>query len=161
MRKFVYENIHEYLDSVLDESYEIETVQEIAGKLERGLYNYSFKLPSGSGDLINENDDEEEINELYKHNFVGLMTNLNNSIIRERMIKDPDNFFFKKRMEIYPEKWEILYKNRTEDIVRKKGANRCPRCKTYNTSYQEIQTRSADESSTVKVSCDCGHRWIL
>lgn len=145
MRKFVSDKINEYLDSVLDESYEIETVQELAEKLENGLYNYS-----GS-------DETEQ----YKHNYVSLMSNLENSLIRERMLKDPENFFMKSRMEMYPEKWEILYKNRTEDIVRKKGANKCPRCKTYNTSYQEIQTRSADESSTVKVSCDCGHRWIL
>lgn len=149
-RKFVNKKIYEYLDSVLSDDYEIETVQDLSNRLEEGLYKFSIK----------ETDSDIDYS-LYRHNYIGLMCNLSNIIIRERMLKDPENFFNKNRMEIYPEKWEILYKNRTEDIVRKKGANRCPRCKTYNTSYQEIQTRSADESSTVKVSCDCGNRWIL
>lgn len=153
MRKFVSDKIYEYLDSVLDENYEIETVQDISNKLEESIYNFSIQK--------NDSNDSIDWEELYKHNYVSLMSNLENNVIRDRIIKDPENFNNKSRMEMYPEKWEILYKNRTEDIVRKKGANRCPRCKTYNTSYQEIQTRSADESSTVKVSCDCGHRWIL
>jgi len=65
------------------------------------------------------------------------------------------------RSEIYPERWNVLHKNRTEDLLKKKGAHRCPRCKSWFTEHVEIQTRSADESATVKISCECGHRWKL
>lgn len=36
----------------------------------------------------------------------------------------------------------------------------CPRCKCRRSVHYELQTRSADEATTVFVAClDCGHKW--
>jgi DNA-directed RNA polymerase subunit M/transcription elongation factor TFIIS len=51
------------------------------------------------------------------------------------------------------------YKNyagkKTED-----GILKCPRCKSMKTEYIEVQTRSADEPTTKKCTCNaCEYRW--
>ena len=41
-----------------------------------------------------------------------------------------------------------------------KGLFRCNRCKSYKTTYYEMQTRSADEPMTVFITChNCNSRW--
>ncbi len=40
------------------------------------------------------------------------------------------------------------------------GILKCPRCKSMKTEYIEVQTRSADEPTTKKCTCnDCDYRW--
>ena len=41
-----------------------------------------------------------------------------------------------------------------------KGAFQCGKCKSWRTTYYQMQTRSADEPMTTFVNCvDCGKRW--
>jgi DNA-directed RNA polymerase subunit M/transcription elongation factor TFIIS len=41
-----------------------------------------------------------------------------------------------------------------------RGFFRCSRCRSYNTQYTSVQTRSADEPMTQFVHCnDCGSSW--
>ena len=41
-----------------------------------------------------------------------------------------------------------------------KGLFRCGRCKSYKTTYYQMQTRSADEPMTVFITCHaCDNRW--
>ena len=36
----------------------------------------------------------------------------------------------------------------------------CKRCKSRETAYYEVQTRSADEPMTIFITClNCGNRW--
>jgi DNA-directed RNA polymerase subunit M/transcription elongation factor TFIIS len=69
----------------------------------------------------------------------------------------------KSREELDPEKWSKLKDLRLQKetkINKKKGLHRCPKCKSWFTVYQQLQTASADESMRVSVSCtDCGHHW--
>lgn len=57
--------------------------------------------------------------------------------------------------------------NIEKDIFRNKpllgkGLFKCKWCKSNNTEDYELQTRSADEPSTVKVNCrDCGKQWKM
>ena len=40
------------------------------------------------------------------------------------------------------------------------GILKCPRCKSMKTEYVEVQTRSADEPTTKKCTCNnCDYRW--
>jgi len=40
------------------------------------------------------------------------------------------------------------------------GILKCPRCKSMKTEYIEVQTRSADEPTTKKCTCNnCDYRW--
>lgn len=46
------------------------------------------------------------------------------------------------------------------NIKRAAGQFPCGKCKSKNTTYIQIQTRSSDEPMTTYVTCtDCGHRW--
>ena len=70
-----------------------------------------------------------------------------------------------------PERWRTI-----EEVLEKKKASIadqpvcmsdqyfCHRCKQKNTSYYQLQTRSADEPMTVFLSCltpGCGYRWRM
>ena len=49
-------------------------------------------------------------------------------------------------------------KKHTED--NKIGIFTCGKCKSQNTTYYEMQTRSADEPMTAFITClKCGKRW--
>lgn len=55
------------------------------------------------------------------------------------------------------EEWERIH-NYVEVVH--DGALKCRRCKSMKTVYVMVQTRSADEPSTLKVECkNCGLRW--
>lgn len=42
----------------------------------------------------------------------------------------------------------------------KKGMYQCGKCKSWNTTYYQLQTRSADEPMTTFCTClNCGKRW--
>lgn len=46
------------------------------------------------------------------------------------------------------------------DAARATNLFECPRCSERKCTHYELQTRSADEATTVFVSCvACGHRW--
>ena len=72
--------------------------------------------------------------------------------------------------QIFPERWEELKKNKSikdEDLknAKKKAMTdqyKCGKCKKNECSFEEIQTRSADEPSTLFFTClNCGHRWSI
>jgi len=69
---------------------------------------------------------------------------------------------------MFPERWQAALdgkRQRDEYSVSRRPAAmtdqfRCSRCKGRNCVYQELQTRSADESMTVFVACvDCKQTW--
>ena len=70
--------------------------------------------------------------------------------------------------EIFPEHWKklidekykkekILYEEKQEAMT---DQYKCGRCKSRKCTYYELQTRSADESMTIFITCiNCGNRW--
>ena len=140
---------------------EIKTLDEIANEIEMGTYNYTLE--------ISINSDDFELFKRYKFVYLKVYFNLkfnkNSLDISKKIFNkkiDPKNLAKMKRSELYPEKWNKIYKIRTDETKkkRKKGAHRCPRCKSWFTEHAEVQTRSADESSTVKCIClDCQYNW--
>jgi DNA-directed RNA polymerase subunit M/transcription elongation factor TFIIS len=117
-------------------------------EVEESIYNYAIERLD---DLGYQDSDElplPELQFLYSQNLT-------------KVLENNDNDVYKSREDLLKSRWETLYKNRTEDIVKKKGAHKCPKCKSWFTNYVEVQTRSADESATIKVSCECGYRWKM
>jgi transcription elongation factor S-II len=66
--------------------------------------------------------------------------------------------------------WDTLKKERDEKEIRMAMANgrledytgmfKCPKCKSWKTTYYQLQTRSADEPATNFHTClDCDKRW--
>jgi DNA-directed RNA polymerase subunit M/transcription elongation factor TFIIS len=72
--------------------------------------------------------------------------------------------------EMFPDLWEPIFQLVATRQLRKQltenpstapdGAFKCSRCKSMKTTYTELQTRSADEPSTLYIACmSCGKRW--
>ena len=70
--------------------------------------------------------------------------------------------------DIFPERWEDIIKIqklRLKEAYEIKQVSmtdliKCGKCKNNKVSYQELQTRSGDESMTIFFTCIvCGHKW--
>ena len=65
--------------------------------------------------------------------------------------------------ELWPERWERLQPNTsmmTPTIEATSTAFKCGRCKARETTFYQLQTRSADEPMTTFIRCvKCGNRW--
>ncbi len=68
-----------------------------------------------------------------------------------------------ERESLNPTKWQELQETRLPKNIKKervKGTNKCPRCKSWYTTYKQAQTRSGDEGLTTRCHCDdCDHHW--
>jgi DNA-directed RNA polymerase subunit M/transcription elongation factor TFIIS len=129
--------------------------------LEEGIYDYSIERLDSLGYQDHEELPIDQLKFIYCQNFTKVILSLNDENTHDILLKNPYKFVELKRQELNSTRWEKLYRNRTDDIARKKGAHRCPKCKSWFTEYIEVQTRSADESATIKISCECGYRWKL
>ena len=70
--------------------------------------------------------------------------------------------------ELFPENWKelidekyrknkVLYETKKEAMT---DQFKCKKCKSRETCYYEMQTRSADEPMTIFITClNCGNRW--
>lgn len=144
-------------------------IQKMALNIELGLFNYTLSTYSG---------DKEKWNDAFKswyHNkLVSIYSNLdpnsyikNKTLIQRLFDKEFNEFeiMYLSSKDLFPEKYienynkyKIVHKY---DTPKQKGQGmfKCGKCKTYDTSYYQMQTRSADEPMTTFVSCDCGNRW--
>ena len=75
---------------------------------------------------------------------------------------------FVSPQEMAPELWRpLVEEKRKKDhaltnftIEASTDKYRCPKCKSRRCTYEQIQTRSADESMTIFITClDCDKRW--
>jgi len=68
-----------------------------------------------------------------------------------------------ERETINPKKWQQLQEARLPKSIKKervKGTNKCPKCKSWYTTYKQAQTRSGDEGLTTRCHCeDCDYHW--
>jgi transcription elongation factor S-II len=105
--------------------------------------------------------------------FGNLKGNNNNSRLMERLRMGeftPHELATMSHDRLYPEHWKEII---DEEELRQKSAYeqqhvaktdryRCGKCHKNQCSYYELQTRSADEPSTLFISCiNCGNRWKM
>lgn len=75
---------------------------------------------------------------------------------------DPSDIAEFSRETLNPDFWQKLQEERLPKSSKEriKGTNKCPRCKSWYTTYKQAQTRSGDEGLTTRCACeDCGHHW--
>jgi transcription elongation factor S-II len=87
--------------------------------------------------------------------------------IKNREIK-PENVAFMTHQELNPEHWKEYIERKikrdsskyTTNIEASTDMFTCKKCKSKKCTYYELQTRSADEPTTVFITClDCGKHW--
>lgn len=80
----------------------------------------------------------------------------------------PHDLAFMSSEELYPEKWVTIIEKQKLKLkeayeikqVSMTDLIKCGKCKKNKISYQELQTRSGDESMTIFFTClSCGHKW--
>lgn len=143
--------------------------------IEQGAYNYCIDMASTT-DII-PRWDNKIFKSMYGNKIRSLYTNLNsksyvgNVGFVERFNSgelNPYDLAFMKPYDIFPEKWEkireeeyrrnkLLYLTKPEAMT---DEYKCRRCKKRETTYFELQIRSADEPATLFITCvNCGMRW--
>lgn len=117
---------------------------------------------------------------MYIHKAISVISNIDpNSIIQnskllERIQKNefkPHEVCFMEPYCVFPEKWRDLVNNKLKneskmiDNTKKEAKTdlfKCGKCKKRECTYYELQTRSADESSTIFITClNCEHKWRI
>jgi DNA-directed RNA polymerase subunit M/transcription elongation factor TFIIS len=143
---------------------------KISTNIEIAIYNWS----------INYAKDKKVVRQWNNYYFILIYINRLKSIycnlnpdfinkIKNNELK-PQDFVFMNHYELNPEKWDTLL-----DIKKKRDYNKfnpvikptitsyqCKRCKSNQLSHYELQTRSADEASTLFFNClGCGNQWKI
>lgn len=156
--------------NVAESEYSDIDLKVFALNLERGIFNYTLKHYSGKKKTWNA-----DFQSFYIQRAFTIITNLdpsgylkNTYLLQALLKKEYDEFEIchLKAEDMFPARWEELYKrfSKEDEIKEQKeipdGMFRCGKCKTYKTTYYQLQIRSADESMTTFVTCmNCKNRW--
>lgn len=78
----------------------------------------------------------------------------------------PHEICFKKEYELFPQYWESVLLSKKQlspnEMLVLTDQFQCPMCNEKKCSYHEMQTRSADEPTTIFVMCFvCKHQWRM
>jgi transcription elongation factor S-II len=100
-----------------------------------------------------------------------IYTNLQNTeLIKTIKLGDltPKALAFMTHQEMNPEQWKVMIEKKIKRDASRYSTNieamtemfTCKKCKSKKCTYYELQTRSADEPSTIFITClDCGKHW--
>lgn len=171
-RSVVREKVHANVD-------ELQNEPKIVKDLEIGIYNASIDMADKY--KILKNWSNAKFVRIYANKAQSVISNLNNKsyigntrLIKRLMDKEfkPHEVPYMRPEEMYPEQWKEIIdcKVKKDEFVfeEKPSANTnqffCGKCKNPKKEclYQELQLRSADEPSTIFITClNCGNRWKM
>ena len=143
-------------------------------KEEDGLYKYTIGIAERL--TLPKQFTNRKFRDIYFNKQRSLYTNLidssyiNNPSLKKRMKKEikPGTLAYMEPQELYPEHWKQLldekaWRDKMQFEARKEMATdmfQCGRCKKWETTYYELQTRSGDESMTCFITCvNCNKKW--
>ena len=151
--------------------------EEIIDDLEKGIFNWCI-LYANEHELQKSWSDKM-FQYLYINKSKLLIENIDpnsyvkNTRLHQRILDKefkPHELSFMESTNIFPEIWNHILdiKMKQEENfhnskqVAKTDVFKCGKCKKRECSYYELQVRSADESSTIFVTClNCGNRWRI
>lgn len=150
--------------------------EDSAKDLEKGIYNWCIQYAKDH--YIAKTWDNPIFFNLYREKSRSVITNLdptsyvqNTRLLQRLQNKEflPHDIPFMDPPSLNPELWrEVvdLKTKRDENFMDKEtpmtSEFRCGRCKSRECVYREMQTRSADESSTIFVRClNCNNSWKI
>ena len=167
--------IREYVQDKYSELLGIPKDSNLCVNLEKSTHNWAVKRSTALGDVAAA-DNPYHMNR-YKHKFLQIQYNLINSPCLKKRILDgvvkaasvvelspqglwPDGPWAEMKEVCITKDMKKEYKSNVLKDPNYKGIFRCRRCKSYKTTYYEMQTRSADEPMTVFITChNCDSRW--
>ena len=145
---------------------------KMASNMEKGIFNYSLK--EAKNKKVVKKWDNPGFVQIYMDRTRSIIYNLNkNSGLLEQLKNDTikaQDIAFMTHYEMSPEKWKTMLQVKSEKDKGKFETNieastdtyTCRKCKGNNTTYYQLQIRSADEPATTFINCiDCGNKWKI
>ena len=162
-RKRIISLFSEYLNLPLD--------NYIVINLEKGIFNETINLCQKIKSPLKWS------NSFFRNNYKRLARKILSNItytpnaqdVKNKILNETykaENVAKMSHEELYPEFWSKLkIINMSQSVVKQNedipdGMFKCGKCKTYKTTYYQMQTRSADEPMTTFVTClNCNNRF--
>jgi len=144
---------------------------EFSVNMEKAIYNFSIK--EGKNRKIIKKWDNKYFVNIYMSKLWTIFCNLKNEEIINQIKSGeilPQQLPFMSHQEMNPKQWKALIDKKIKmdesKFNQKMEASTdmftCRKCKSKKCTYYEMQTRSADEPSTIFVTClDCGKNWKM
>jgi transcription elongation factor S-II len=147
----------------------------ISRKLEKGIYNYVIGVAKERN--IQRSWDNSMFVNLYRSKILSVYSNIDkDSYIKNTKLLenikngkiDPEKVGFLSVYDTFPDNWkELLNIKSKRDKIKYElkpeamtNLFKCRKCGSRETSYYEVQTRSADEPMTQFITClSCSNRW--
>ena len=160
----------EKLDSIVNN-------KKMSKNIEIGCYNYCISKCTEKNIL--RKWDNKQFKEIYINKIRSVYSNLNkDSYLNNKRLLDrlyskeflPHKLAEMTQIHIFPEHWKVYLDDKfkreraVQDNVHDAATDqfKCSRCKQKKCTYYEVQTRSADESMTIFITClTCGKRWKI
>lgn len=148
---------------------EDEILNPIFINLEKGIYNFAIR--EAKYRKIVKKWENPLFVQLYVDRLRSIYINLKNDQIVHALLNQellPQNLAFMTHQELNPDHWKELIDKKIKrdkskyDTTVQASTNMftCKKCKSNKCTYYELQTRSADEPTTIFVTClDCGKNW--
>jgi transcription elongation factor S-II len=136
--------------------------------LEKGIFNYAIK--EASIRKIVKKWENVYFSQLYIDRLRSVYINLKNPELLEQIKNNEitaQSVAFMTHQEMRPDHWKDMIDKKmkrdaskyTNSIQASTDMFVCKKCKSRNSTFYEMQTRSADEASTIFITClDCGNR---
>jgi hypothetical protein len=160
----------------------VEKIVELVGEeninlsknIEKSIFNWSIKHCKSMGEIPAW--ENRLFTSAYKRKYMSIIFNLREprSQLVERLksgeVKTKDIAGLKPEV-LWPtgpyavalkeKEYKEMVKDKNRGIDKDfKGAFQCAKCRSWKTTYYQMQTRSADEPMTTFVNCvNCGKRW--
>ena len=140
-----------------------------ATNLEIGIFNYAIK--EATQRKIVKKWENPHFVSIYIDRLRSIYMNLKNNNLKNLIHNgdiEPKQIGFMTHQEFKPDQWRELIEKKMKRDASKYNNNiqastnmyTCRKCKSTRCTHYEMQTRSADEPSTIFVTClDCGKHW--
>ena len=141
----------------------------IIANVEIGVYNYAIQEASNL--KIIKKWDVPTFSTLYMDRLRTIYNNLQNPELLALLHSEelsPKTLAFMTHQEMNPAQWKEMIDAKIKRDANKYSTNvkamtdmfTCKKCRSKRCTYYELQTRSADEPSTIFITClDCGKHW--
>jgi transcription elongation factor S-II len=146
-----------------------ELTPTIIANIEIGVYNYAVKEATNL--KVIKKWDIPAFSTIYMDRLRTIWNNLKNVELLASLKSEelsPKTLAFMTHQEMDPQHWKEMIEQKIKRDANKYSTNieamtemfTCKKCKSKRCTYYELQTRSADEPSTIFISClDCGKHW--
>ena len=140
-----------------------------AANIEISVYNYS--LEEAHRQKIVKKWENRNFCQIYLDRMRSIYINLKNPEFMEKIMNGEfkeQQVGFMSHHEMCPERWRLLMEQKMKRDQNSQGTTlsastdmfTCRKCQSKKCVYYELQTRSADEPSTIFVTClNCGKNW--